>query len=276
MRIDAHQHFWRISDGIYNWIDDGLWTIQRDFQPEHLGAYLAHFDIDKTILVQAAEEIVENQFMLEIAAAYNFVGGVVAWLDLAQEQHEQIVELSKHTVVKGVRPVLQGITDNSWVLQPTVQANLKVIQQHGLHFEALIQPRHLSVINQLAHEHPDLQIVVNHAAKPVFNAAGEVEGDWFDRMSLLAERQNVHCKFSGLATEFGPGWSSQSLSGVFHHLAQSFGPNRLMWGSDWPVLEDSGSYGQWFGVCNELCSLHHARHKDLFFGEVAALFYRIE
>lgn len=276
MKVDAHQHFWRIEDGIYDWIDDSISGIRRDFQLSHLLPYLDHHGIDKTILVQAAEDVRENDCMLAIAESSERIGGIIAWVDLMQDLSETFQSFAAdHKIIKGIRPVLQAIEDNNWILQETPMQNLAKLTPNGLHFEALIQPRHLNTIHELATQLPDLTIVINHAAKPIFDDAGKTTSDWFKGMEKLAGCANVSCKLSGLASEFGVGWSANALQEVASHLVNIFGPNRLMWGSDWPVLELDGSYSQWHTASEQLLAQYSDADRAKIFGETAKKFYRI-
>lgn len=272
--VDAHHHFWKIDRGIYNWISDDLSGIRRDYEPEHLSHYLSHLGVAKTVLVQAAESLVENEAMLAIAAQNDFVAGVVAWVNLDDPSAARELELlAKNPAVKSIRPVLQGIEDTDWVLRRQVQDNISRLPQLGLRFDALVQPRHLDTINVLSENLPDLKIVIDHAAKPII-ANGQPAGDkWEGGMARLAEKPNIYCKLSGLATEQGPGWHAKTLKPVSDHLLETFGPDRLMWGSDWPVLELSGSYTQWFNVAQELLADLSEQDMEKVMGQTATEFY---
>lgn len=274
MIVDAHQHFWQIDRGLHGWIDDSISGIRRDYLPPHLAPYLAHFGIDKTVLVQAAEDLSDNSFMDGLAKEAGFIGGIVAWLDLtAPDAGRTLQDLAQNPLIKGVRPVLQGIEDSNWVLQPAVMDNLRLLPGLGLRFDALVQPRHLAAIDTLATAIPDLPIVVDHAAKPVIRGGTAPGADWLDGMARLARHPQMHCKISGLATEFGPGWSSDRLRPVVQHLITCFTPARLMWGSDWPVLELDGSYPQWFACLNTLIADLTAAEKADILGGTATRFY---
>lgn len=271
MIVDAHHHFWQIERGLYDWIDDSIWELRRDYLPPHLAPYLRQLGINKTILVQAAEDVTDNPFLLDMAAQSGFVGGIVAWVDLtAKKCPKQLEQLSDAPLVKGIRPVLQGIADNDWVLQADILANLRRLPALDLRFDALVQPRHLDTIAQLTDAIPDLPIVIDHAAKPVIAGGAALSDDWRAGMAALAQCPNVHCKLSGLATEYGQGWTVDALRPVSDHLLAHFGADRLMWGSDWPVLERHGSYVQWFSAARKLVPT--ADHAAVF-GNTAARFY---
>lgn len=274
--VDSHHHFWKIGRGIYNWISDDISGIRRDYEPEHLSHYLSHLGVSKTVLVQAAENLIENDAMLEIAANNDFVAGVVAWLNLDDPTAaEELNSLAKNPKVKSVRPVLQGIADTNWVLRQQVQDNIALLPELDLCFDALIQPRHLGAIDTLSDNLPGLKIVIDHAAKPKI-ANGQAAGpDWENGMSKLAEKSNIYCKLSGIATEQGPGWQAKTLKPVSDHLLKAFGPSRVMWGSDWPVLELSGSYVQWFNATQDLISDLSEEDKQQVMGQTASEFYNL-
>lgn len=277
MIIDAHQHFWQISRGVNTWIDDSISGIRRDYSPEYLAPYLKHLGIDKTILVQASETVEENQFMTDLADQCEFIGGIVAWVDLsARSVVDELKQLSTNPLIKGIRPVLQGIEDDEWILQENVISALRELPKLGLRFDALIQTRHLNAISEIASLVPELAIVVDHAAKPVIRGGAQPDAAWFDGMSKLAQNEQVYCKLSGLVTEHGEGWTENALRPVFEHLLNVFTPERLMWGSDWPVLELDGSYVQWFNCVNSLIADLSSTERDQILGGSAAIFYGLE
>lgn len=275
--IDAHQHFWRVDADGYDWITDEISGIRRDYEPQHLKPYLESLGVDKTVLVQTREDLADNSFMVDMAALGGFVGGIVAWVDLTDAGvGETLQELANMPIVKGVRPVLQGIEDTNWILRGDVLAALAQLPALGLRFDALITPRHLDAIETLAKTLPDLPIVVDHAAKPVIAGGADAGEAWRHGISQLARHPQVMCKISGLATEAGPGWTGQALQPVADHLISAFTPARLMWGSDWPVLELDGSYPQWFKTVGQLIgALSDAEQKDIL-GLTAARFYDID
>ena len=277
MIIDAHQHFWQISRGVNTWIDDSISGIRRDYSPEHLAPYLKHLGIDKTILVQASETVEENRFMTDFADQCDFIGGIVAWIDLsARSAVDELEQLSTNPLIKGIRPVLQGIEDDEWILQENVISALRELPKLGLRFDALIQTRHLNAISEVASLVPELAIVVDHAAKPVIRCGAQPDAAWFDGMSKLAQNEQVYCKVSGLVTEHGKGWTVNALRPVFDHLLNVFTSDRLMWGSDWPVLELDGSYVQWFDCVNNLIANLSSTERDQILGGSAATFYGLE
>ncbi len=272
--IDAHQHFWRISRGDYGWMTDAHEPIRRDRLPEDLAPMAARFGIEGTVVVQAAPTTGETRFLLDLADRTPLIRGVVGWVDLAApDAPEQVARIAREPALKGLRPMLQDIEETEWVLRPEVIAGLRAMARAGLVFDALITPRHLSVIDRLAALLPELRIVVDHCAKPVFGPDGDPGAAWLDGMERLAAHERTSCKISGLANEFGPSWSAQALRSVVDHVLACFGPDRLMWGSDWPVLDLAGAYDGWLSAARTLTDhLPEAAQARIFGGTATAVY----
>ena len=259
-----------------DWITDDISTIRRDYLHDHLAPYVSHLGVDGTILVQASETWSENEFMTHQAVACDFVKAVVGWVDLSDAPAvEHLQDLARQPIVKAVRPVLQGIDDSAWILRPDVIANVAKLTTLGLRFDALIQPRHLPVIDQLARAFPDLPIVINHCSKPEFHGNPASWAAWTDGITRLSEHPQICCKLSGLATEYGSGWHVDALSQVADHVIEAFGPSRVMWGSDWPVLELNGSYPQWLTCVKQLITDYSPSEQADIMGKSALRYYGI-
>jgi L-fuconolactonase len=275
VRIDAHQHLWQVARGDYGWLTrDAVPTIYRDFLADDLRPLLRDARIDKTILVQAAESIAETEFLLELAAESPFIAGVVGWVDFAaSDATNQITRLARDPRLVGLRPMLQDMTDERWILKPELAVVIQSMQAHELRFDALIRPRHLPALLEFAQRYPELSIVIDHAAKPDIAAGGS--DDWRAGIARLSRLRGVHCKLSGLATEAGPDWNAQRLKPCVDVLLDCFGPKRLMWGSDWPVLLLAGGYQQWLHVAEELTADLSSSERAHIFGGTAAAFYGV-
>lgn len=277
MRIDAHQHFWKLSRGDYPWPNETVAPIFRDFGPADLEPHLTKAKIAKTVLVQATDSVAETDFLLDIADKTQNVAGVVGWVDLSDPNASETVKrFSKHPRFKGVRPMLQNIDQTDWILQPTVVENLRVVAQLGLRMDALILPRHLEVTAELAKMIPTLTIVIDHCAKPVIMDDADAGNAWRDGMADLAKLSNVYCKISGLANEAGPSWSAKGLKPITDHIIAHFGAEKTMWGSDWPVLNLVGDYHSWVGATDDLLVDISASERAAILGETAAKFYDLE
>ncbi|WP_200832568.1 amidohydrolase family protein [Candidatus Halocynthiibacter alkanivorans] len=277
LSIDAHQHFWRIARGDYAWMDDSVSRIRKDYLPQDLAALTKPLGIDGTVVVQAAATVEETEFLLSLADATDWILGVVGWVDLERpDVEETLVRLAKNPRFKGIRPMLQDIPDTGWILKPAVLKSLSKVAELGLRLDALVTPRHLENLAKLAATLPDLPIAIDHCAKPEI-AAGQDAGDnWRAAMARLAAYPQVHCKLSGLANEYGEGWSAQTLKPVFDHVVSIFGPDRLMWGSDWPVLELSGRYDDWFATAASMARDLDPVARQALFGGTATRFYKLK
>ena len=276
MRVDAHQHFWRVSRGDYGWLTPQAHpAICRDFGPDDLRPLLAGADIERTILVQAAPTTTETEFLLTLATATCFVAGVVGWADLgAPDAVASIEALAADPKLLGLRPMLQDLEDDAWILHPRAGAGLDAMERLGLRFDALVKPRHLPHLARLIERRPELRVVIDHGAKPDI-AAGEL-GGWADQMRAIGRGSGAFCKLSGLVSEARPGWRAEDLKPYVDVLLDAFGSERLMWGSDWPVVNEAGGYEAWHAAAEALTASLSDGDRALIFGGTAAAFYGIE
>lgn len=272
MIIDAHQHFWKPDRGDYGWLTPELELLYRDFLPDDLAPLLARCGIEKTILVQAAPTEAETHFMLDLAANHEFIAGVVGWTDFeAPDAPERVAALADNRLLVGLRPMVQDIADDDWLAKPDLAPAFEACIAHGLVFDALVLPRHLPRLITVLDRHPGLRVVVDHAAKPTLRSG--VEKSWYDDMAKVASHPDVRCKLSGLATEAREDWSTGDLVPVVDHLLQTFGPDRLVWGSDWPVLTLAGSYQRWWDAAHELLASLSSGQQEAVFGGNATMLY---
>lgn len=272
-RVDAHQHFWHVARQDYAWLTAHAYPeLYRDFDPPDLAPLLARCGIDATVLVQGAETDSETEFLLGIAHATPFVAGVVGWTDLTTRGAPVRIErLARRHKLVGLRPMLEIIEDDQWILDKRLEPAFTAMQRHGLKLDALVRPRHLPALRRFLDAHPDLDVVIDHAAKPAI-ATGELR-DWSEQMQGIAASSEVFVKVSGLATEAGPNWSAQTLAPYVEVLLDCFGPDRLMWGSDWPVLNVAGSYQMWYEAAQRLMAGLDDADRDRVFGGTATRFY---
>jgi L-fuconolactonase len=276
IQVDAHQHFWRPARGDYGWLTrEAHPAICRDFGPDDLAPLLAKAGVERTILVQAAPTDAETAFLLGIAQATPFVAGVVGWTDLAAaDAPARIAALAAQSKLVGLRPMLQDLSDDGWIARLALAPALDAIAAAGLAFDALVQPRHLPHLARVLADRPELRVVIDHGAKPDI-AAGEFAG-WAEAMRAIARDTAACCKLSGLVTEAAPGWRADDLKPYVDVLLAAFGPARLMWGSDWPVVNEAGGYAAWRVAALALTAGCSEADRALIFGETAARFYRIE
>ena len=251
LMIDAHFHIWQLSRADYGWLTPAQGVIFRDVALDDWRAVSSPCGVIGGVLVQAAPTEAETHFLLRQADAADDVLGVVGWTDLsAIDAPARIQALARNPKLKALRPMLQDIADPDWVLQPALDAAFDAMLACDLAFDALVKPRHLARIVRLARRYPSLRIVVDHGAKPDI-AQGQWQ-DWADGMSQLAQCENVCCKLSGLWTEAGPGADATLTQRYGQHILDRFGARRVMWGSDWPVLERAGTYARWHGLARAL------------------------
>ncbi|MFD2130607.1 amidohydrolase family protein [Pseudogracilibacillus auburnensis] len=244
MRIDSHQHFWKLSRGDYNWLTPDFGILYQDYLPNDLLEDLKKHQIDKTILVQAADSIEETYYMFELMENHHFIAGVVGWLDFeADDFTEQLKRMMKVAGFVGVRPMLQDIEDDNWVLREKVVNNIKVLHELQIPLDILIYPRHLKVIKQLLEMIPNLKCVIDHLAKPQIK---EKQFDtWSKEIAAIASFPNVYCKISGVITEADhKHWSAEDCRQYILHCINVFTEDRIMFGSDWPVCLLAGSYSE--------------------------------
>jgi L-fuconolactonase len=271
--IDSHQHFWRLDRGDYGWLTPALAPIYRDFLPEHLAPQIAQAGVGATILVQAAATVDETRFMLELARDNAFIAGVVGWVDFESDTvADTIAELAANPLLVGLRPMIQDIPDPEWMLDTSLATAFESMLDHGLVFDALVLPQHLPALLELTARYPDLSMVLDHGAKPPI-AAGDLAA-WKQGITALSQATTMVCKLSGLVTEAGSA-SPPSLAPAVEHLLESFGPKRMMWGSDWPVCELVCSYEEWRATSDTLLARLGVSEREQIYSGTARATYGI-
>lgn len=275
VRIDAHQHFWQLSSGLHDWPGPNLPVIYRDFTPQDLQPLLRQHSVAGTVLVQAAPTLAETQAQLALAAQHDWVLGVVGWVDLsAPEAVQQLRELARQPKLKSIRPMLQGLAQDDWILTQARSDAIQTLIELDLAFDALVLPRHLPHLLRFAQSWPALRMVIDHAAKP--ELAQGASAAWLRNLQALGKLPQVHCKLSGLMTEAGLHWQAQGLRDCAQLVLQCFGAHRLMWGSDWPVLNLVADYGAWVQLCEDFSASLSAADQAAFWGGTAQAFYKLQ
>lgn len=272
--IDAHQHCWQLRRPECRWPTPELAAIHRDFTPEDFRAETRPLGVTGSVLVQSQPHMGDTHYLLELAAAYPHILGVVGWVDLsAAGAPQQIAALAGKRELCGLRPMLQNLAPDDWILSRARPEALEAMSAHRLVFDALIDARHLPVIDALARRHPDLSIVLDHAAKP---AIGEGEWRrWRDGLALLAGHDNIACKLSGLVTEMAPGQPWDDALRYVVELLALFGPGRVLWGSDWPVLNLAGDYRRWLAFSRTVVARYCPDREQAIFADNARRWYRL-
>lgn len=240
--IDSHQHFWVYSPDTYDWIDDSMAVIRRDFLPEHLAPILRENGVDGTIAVQADQSITETNFLLDQANEYDFIYGVVGWVDLQSDHLEaQLDALAHREKLVGFRHIVQGEQDPFFLMRPRFRRGLEMIFERGYAYDLLIYPHQLGVALELIDQFREAPIVIDHLAKPYIRS-GFWKG-WKVMMEEISKYPHVMCKWSGMITEANwQTWQQEDLAPYLDVTADAFSANRLMFGSDWPVLNVAGTY----------------------------------
>ena len=275
-RIDAHQHFWSLARGDYGWLTPALKPIHRDFGPDDLRPHLERWSIAGTVLVQAAPTEAETHYLLDVAArSPGMVRGVVGWTYLDRpDAPERVRRLAADPLLRGLRPMIHDIPDPEWMLTPALAPGLRTMEALGLCFDALVRPVHLPSLRRFVDRYPGLPVVIDHGAKPDIAAGGLAP--WARDMRRLARETSVRCKLSGLATEAGSGWQASDLKPYVDFLLEEFGAARLIWGSDWPVVDLAGGYDAWRQAADDLLAGCDAEARARILGGNAIDFYRLE
>ena len=243
-RIDSHQHFWMLSRGNYDWLTEELEPLYKDFLPDNLRPHLVRAGIGQTVLVQAEPAMEETHYLLLLADQTDFIGGVVGWVDMENPLALTDLQLlARRSFFLGIRPMIQDIPDPAWMLQSQLQAVYDKLIELDLTFDALVKPQHLQYLYDLLQRYPDLAVVIDHGAKP--DIANGLFQPWADDIETIAANTGAYCKLSGLLTEAGDEPVYEKVHPYMQHLLDCFGAERLMWGSDWPVLELVSDYHSW-------------------------------
>ncbi len=275
--IDAHQHFWQLDLPFDTaWLQEPQHKkICRDFLPDDLKPHLDRCGIQKSIFVQTQHDLAENRWALTLAEHYDFIAGVVGWVDLASPACEdQLLEFKDHPRFVGIRHITQGEPDPDFIIRADVINGLKVLQKHQVPFDLLFFVKHLKHAETVARQVPDLPLVIDHLAKPQIKFG--VTENWLPHLKSAAACDNVFCKLSGMITEADwERWKPDDLQRYVNYALDLFGPDRCMYGSDWPVCELAGTYEQAHGALKTCISSLSANEQKKIFGETAQRFYRL-
>jgi L-fuconolactonase len=271
--IDAHHHLWNYDPVEYEWIGPEMAAIRRSFLPEDLNAMLGANGVRGAVAVQARQTLEETRWLLDLARTHDRMAGVVGWAPLIDAGVEATLErFATDRKLKGVRHILQAEADDRFMLREDFNRGIGLLRSFGLVYDILIYERHLPQAIEFVDRHPEQVFVLDHIAKPRI-AVGEIS-PWKERIADLGKRQNVFCKFSGVVTEADwKRWDAGSIRPYWDAVLESFGPSRMMFGSDWPVLLVASSYEHWMetvrGFTSELTSAEQSR----IWGETATAVY---
>jgi len=275
-RVDAHQHFWVYNQKEYKWIDVSTVKLQRDFLPSHIDKELKRNGIDFCVSVQAQQTLQETKWLLELAQNNSFIKGIVGWVDLKSISVEQDLEqFAAYKKFKGVRHVLQDEDDDRYMFQPDFKQGLRQLEKYGLTYDILIYPRQIKYACALVSEFPQQKFIIDHLAKPLIKE-GKIE-PWKKDIQELAKADNVFCKLSGMVTEASwDSWKQEDFVPYMEILLEIFGPNRLLFGSDWPVCTVAAKYEQVLGIVTNFISFLSPAEQAHIMGQNAIAFYNLE
>jgi len=273
MRIDAHQHYWDVSRLEYPWMSPEDAVLHRNYGPEDLEPVLRDHHFDGTVTVQANVVMEETWWLLELAAATQSIKGVVAWVDLTDPKIGSILDAcQQHPKFKGARHIVHDEPDVRWLLRDDVIRGLRELARRGIPYDLLLRPPHLPLIPELAEQAPGLRMVIDHIAKPLI--ASHVWEPWARDMETVSKIPGMHCKISGMITEANhKAWSADDLRPYVRHVLKLFGPDRLMFGSDWPVCKLAGTWKQTLAAFTQACGPLPRNEREKMLGETAVNFY---
>jgi L-fuconolactonase len=276
MRIDAHQHFWDLSRFEYAWMLPEPSVLRQTFLPDLLERILKRNRFEGSVLVQANTILAETHWLLDLAEANDYIRAVVGWVDLTDPRLGAVLdELQRRPKFKGVRHPVHDEPDDHWLLRPDVMAGLTELARRGLPYDLLLRPKHLPLVPQIAGRVPELRMVIDHIAKPPI--AAQVMEPWARDIEAAAQLPQVYCKLSGMITEAEPAnWKVEHLRPYIAHVMRIFGPDRLMFGSDWPVCMLAGSWKEVLAAFTQAIGAQPIEVRERLLGETAAKFYRIE
>lgn len=272
MRLDSHQHFWNYDAAQYPWIPKGS-PLQRDWLPADLAKLQAPLGLEGSVAVQARQTVEESRWLCQLADASPVIEAVVGWADLRSERiEEQLAALAQHPKFVGVRHVVQSEPDDRFQVLPDFMRGIGHLHGWGLTYDLLVFPNQLPASIELVSKFPHQPFVLDHIAKPHIKT-GELS-PWREQIRTLAQAQNVFCKVSGMVTEADhQSWKPDDFKRYLDVVFEAFGPERLMWGSDWPVCLLAASYEQVFNLVDDYAQQCSAAQREALFGGNAARFY---
>ena len=273
MRIDAHQHYWELSRLDYSWMPAEPSPLRRDYRPSDLKPILDVHHFDGTVAVQAHHSLDEARWLLQLAGENDFIKGVVAWVDLTDpEAGKRLDELQRDARFKGVRHLVHDEPDPRWLLRPDVLRGLKELERRKIPYDLLLRPVHLPLVPVLAEKLPTLRMVIDHIAKPSI-ATGEFE-NWAHLMEAVFPIRQIYCKLSGMITEAAwHNWNASDLRPYVQFVLQGFGPERLMFGSDWPVCLLAGTWKEVLAAATQALGPLNVEVREQILGRTATAFY---
>jgi L-fuconolactonase len=276
MRVDAHQHFWKYNPVEYEWIDDSMTTIRRDFLPGDLEPELERNQFQGSVVVQARQTLEETRWLLELADRSSTILGVVGWVDLrSPDVRSQLNEFSRNPKLVGIRHIVQSEPDDRFLLGQDFLRGITSLEEFDLAYDILIYTKHLPVASEFVERFPRQRFLLDHLAKPAIKSR-EIE-TWAVGIRRLAAFPNVFCKLSGLVTEADwHRWKPENMTPYLDIAFEAFGASRLMIGSDWPVCLVAGSYSRTVDVVRDYLKRHPPEIREAVLGENACRFWKLK
>ena len=273
-RIDAHQHFWKFDPVRDSWIDETMQKIQRDFLPEDLLPLLQENQFSGCVAVQASQSEEETDFLVDLAAKNQFIKGVVGWVDLRNENiEERLNHFSSNKIIKGFRHVVQGEADD-FMLRKDFQNGISALKQFNYTYDILIFHRQLPAAIELVNQFPDQPFVIDHIAKPDIKS-GEISS-WKKGIQEISKAENVSCKISGMVTEADwKKWKTDDLKPYLDVIFENFSADKLMFGSDWPVLNVASDYAEVVKTLEDYIVRLSVKNQNKIWFENAISFYKL-
>lgn len=273
MIVDAHQHFWFYNAQKHAWINDEMAVLKRNFLPTDLQAIYQENGIDACVAVQADQSEAETDFLLELAAEYDFIKGVVGWVDLRSEQiEERLAHYAQFPKLKGFRHVVQDELDPEFMLGKHFSEGLSLLSKYNFTYDILIFPTQLEAAIKTVQRFPKQKFVLDHIAKPYIKEGKIVT--WEKHIRELANHSNVYCKVSGMVTEADwRNWNQEDFIPYLEVVFEAFGVDRIMFGSDWPVCLLGAQYTEMKDIVENYLSNYPKEGHARIFGQNAADFY---
>ncbi len=277
LKIDAHQHFWIYDPVRDSWIGEDMAILQADFMPEHLQPILLEYGFTGSVAVQSDQSPAETLFQLKNAEENPFIKGVVGWVDLeAEDLQDQLAAYQQYDKLKGFRHILQGEKQRDFMLRPNFKRGISQLESFKYTYDILVFPDQLGYAADFVSAFEHQPFVLDHIGKPNVQADKQPSASWSDGIAAIAKHENVYCKVSGMVTEADlRNWKAADFRPYLDQIFENFGPERVMYGSDWPVCRLAATYGEVLGIMEDYMSPFSKNEKALFWEKNATKFYNL-